>query len=97
VAAGDEDVGLVFRNLRALSPADRNALIDFAATHRLLAFEQPGNEQTVAPLGHAQMRLHYALPAFDLKLAFAPTDFTQINASINRKMVSQAIDLLNYL
>ncbi len=95
VAAGDEAVGLVFRNLRELSPSDRNALIEFANTHSILAFEQPGNEQTVAPLGHDQTRLHYALPAFDLEFGFAPTDFTQVNADINRQMVSQAIDLLD--
>ncbi|MEX0386283.1 23S rRNA (uracil(1939)-C(5))-methyltransferase RlmD [Spiribacter onubensis] len=95
VAAGDEDVGLVFRNLRPLAPADREALIEFGTRHGLLLFEQPGNESTVAPLGHETMRLHYRLPDFDLDFAFAPTDFTQVNAAINRQMVNQAVDLLD--
>lgn len=94
VAAGDDEVGLVFRNLRPLSTRDREALIAFGDAHGIKMFEQPGNESTVAPVGHTQERLHYALPDYDLKMAFAPTDFTQVNAIINRKMVAQAIDLL---
>ena len=94
VAAGDEAVGLVFRNLRALSVADREALIEFGALHGLLIFEQPGNESTVAPVGHESTRLHYRLPDFDLEFAFAPTDFTQVNAGMNRQMVNQAVELL---
>lgn len=94
VAAGDDEVGLVFRNLRPLSTSDRDALIAFGAAHEIKVFEQPGNESTVAPVGHTQERLHYALPDYDLTFAFAPTDFTQINAIINRKMVTQAIELL---
>ncbi len=94
VAAGDEQVGLVFRNLRELSPSDRAALIAFGAEHHLLMFEQPGNESTIAPLGHDQTRLYYSLPDYDLRLGFAPSDFTQVNAEINRKMIAQAIDLL---
>lgn len=94
VAAGDDEVGLVFRNLRPLSPTDRDKLIAFGKAHQILMFEQPGNEQTVAPVGHTQSRIHYSLPEFDLRLAFSPTDFTQINAAINRQMVHQAIELL---
>ena len=39
-------------------------------------------------------RLYYSLPAFGLNLAFHPTDFTQVNAGINRQMLDQAIALL---
>mgnify|MGYP001086836526 CR=1 FL=1 len=94
VAAGDDAVGLVLRNLRPLSDADRAKLVAFGELHGFRVFEQPGNEQTVAPIGHTATRLHYALPEFDLRFAFAPTDFTQINASINRQMVHQAVELL---
>lgn len=46
-------------------------------------------------LGSAALAtLGYALPAFDLKFAFAPTDFTQVNAEVNAQMVQQACDLL---
>jgi 23S rRNA (uracil1939-C5)-methyltransferase len=94
VAAGDDAVGLVFRNLRALSADDRAALIAFGERHGIRVYEQPGNEQTVTPVGHGHDRLHYTLPAFDLTFAFAPTDFTQVNAVVNQAMVSQAVELL---
>ena len=95
VAAGDEAVGLVFRNLRPLTDEDQRQLVAFGAAHGLLIFQQPGNESTVEPVGHEATRLHYALPDFDLEFAFAPTDFTQVNAAINRQMVPLALDLLS--
>ena len=94
VAAGDSEVGLVFRNLRPLTEADCAALIAFGREQGFLIFIQPGNESTVTPLGHAATRLHYALPDFGLEFAFAPTDFTQVNAAINRQMVPLALELL---
>ena len=94
VAAGDTQVGLVFRNLDPLTQSDRETLMAFGQTHDLLMFEQPGNESTVAPLGHSQTYLEYALDDEGLRFRFAPTDFTQVNAAINRKMLPQALDLL---
>ena len=41
-----------------------------------------------------QSVLDYALPAEGLRLQFLPTDFTQINADINRAMIAQALDWL---
>ncbi|NVK44631.1 MAG: 23S rRNA (uracil(1939)-C(5))-methyltransferase RlmD [Oceanospirillaceae bacterium] len=38
--------------------------------------------------------LHYSLPAFDAELEFAPGDFLQVNADLNRQMVSRALDWL---
>lgn len=38
---------------------------------------------------------HYHLPEFDLELAFGSGDFIQVNAGLNRKMVSQALEWLD--
>ncbi len=95
VAAGDEAVGLVFRNLRPLTDEDQKHLVAFGSAHGLLIFQQPGNESTVEPVGHEATRIHYALPDFNLEFAFAPTDFTQVNAAINRQMVPLALELLS--
>jgi len=98
VAAGDEETALIIRNLSALSEADEQKIRNFADEHQYLIFLQPGNEQTVY-LFHPQHRsdefLHYELPQFALRLKFHPTDFTQSNWAVNRKMIEQALHLIS--
>ena len=94
VAIGDEAVGLVFRHLAPLTAADQAQLAAFGEQHDFLIYVQPGNEDTVQLLWPAAGELSYRLPEFDVELAFRPTDFTQVNAEINRAMVSRAIALL---
>ncbi len=45
--------------------------------------------------GRAGRPLSYTLPAFDLTLDFAPTDFVQVNAAVNRALVARAVELLH--
>lgn len=93
IALSDTRVVLVLRHLAPLSEPDR-AHLDAAA--RALGVEfylQPGGPDTVAPLdGGDGALLDYAIG--DLSLAFAPTDFTQVNAAINLRMVARALDYL---
>ncbi len=39
--------------------------------------------------------LDYSLPEFDLRLAFEPVDFIQVNAEVNRALVSRAVQWLD--
>ena len=95
VAIGDDRVALVFRNLRDFTPADREKLAAFGAAREFEIHEQPGNESTVAPIWPVEdAPLTYALEELDVELQFRPTDFTQVNAGINRRMVPRALDLL---
>ncbi len=89
-------VALIFRHLKALSEGDQNALIGFAEEHEIELYLQSGGMDTVHKLypANGAERLYYHLPEFDLKFGFHPTDFTQINAGINRKIISKAINLL---
>ena len=95
VAAGDDRVGLVFRNLQPFSEQDREQLTAFARAHDTVVYEQPGNESTVTPVWPQAPELGYRLPAFDIDLRFEPTDFTQVNAAINEAMVERALSLLD--
>ncbi len=101
VAIGEAEEGalvtaLVFRVLDAPSAADRDALAAFARDRGVEMWLQPGGPDTIAllwPEGDSALR--YALPSFDVTLPFAPTDFTQVNAGINRSLVERAARLLD--
>ncbi|WP_440995557.1 23S rRNA (uracil(1939)-C(5))-methyltransferase RlmD [Arhodomonas sp. SL1] len=95
VALGDDNGGLVFRNLAPWSAADREALVAFGERAGLTVYGQPGNETTITPLSPTAPELRYALPSFGLELTFGPADFTQVNAAINRAMVDRAVALLD--
>ncbi len=96
VARGDDAVALVFRHLDPLSPADQGALVAFCREHGLQCYLQPGNESTVHRVWpeEGEERLYYRHPQADVEMAFHPSDFTQVNAEINRRMVPLALDLL---
>jgi 23S rRNA (uracil1939-C5)-methyltransferase len=39
--------------------------------------------------------LYYTLPEYGLRIAFGPTDFTQVNHAVNRLLVGRALSLLD--
>ncbi|GAB3685832.1 23S rRNA (uracil(1939)-C(5))-methyltransferase RlmD [Salinisphaera aquimarina] len=95
VAAADNVVALVFRVLDPPNAADRDLLAAFAREHDFSIYLQPGNEQTIVPLGADAPALYYDLPAYDARLYFQPNDFVQIHAGINARMIDQALALLD--
>jgi 23S rRNA (uracil1939-C5)-methyltransferase len=94
VAMGDEACILVFRALAPPTAADRDRLCAFAATHDVAVYVQEGGLDSIRPLEGAGIELTYALPEFDVALAFRPGDFTQVNFEVNRLMVARAVELL---
>jgi 23S rRNA (uracil1939-C5)-methyltransferase len=97
VAAGDDDIALVFRHMDPLPASDVQALTAFMAERNWHLYLQPGGPDTVHRVypEQGEDRLSYALPDFGLTLHFHPMDFTQVNAGINRKMLNLALDLLD--
>ena len=89
-------VALVFRHLQPLCESDTQSLVQFSQEHGIQLYLQPGGNDTVYKIFPTDSveRLQYFLPEFDLQLNFHPMDFTQINAGINRKIISQALSLL---
>jgi 23S rRNA (uracil1939-C5)-methyltransferase len=94
VALSDGESVLVFRVLSAPTPGDLEKLRAFESESRLRVLLQPAGLASIAPLTPGPVDLHYLLPEFDVKLDFGPSDFVQVNAAINRSMVSRAIELL---
>lgn len=86
---------LVLRILEPLGPGDHEALAAFARAHDVDFWLQPGGPDTAAPLVPHAPRPAYTLPEFGLEFPYAPTDFTQVNPSINRVLVRRAMALLD--
>jgi 23S rRNA (uracil1939-C5)-methyltransferase len=86
---------LVLRVLEAPSEADLARIVAFADTHDVEFWLQPGGPETVVPFHPPSAALAYTLPEFDVALPFSPTDFTQVNAAVNRVLVRRALQLLD--
>ncbi|MGH8441878.1 MAG: methyltransferase domain-containing protein [Nevskiaceae bacterium] len=94
VAAADT-VTLVFRVMQAPTEADRAVLRELGRAHGFEIHLQTGGYDTIQPLDPPATALTISPDGSDLKLAFRPTDFIQINDSVNQQMVRQALDWLS--
>jgi len=94
VACGDQVAVLVLRHLEPLGEADLERLRLFGQRHGVQWWLQPKGPDSVHRLDDAPEELAYALPEFGIRLPFKPTDFTQVNAAINRVLVQCALQLL---
>jgi len=96
VAGGDDRSALVFRHLEPLTGADQERMRAFSHEVDVDVYLQPAGIDSVHKLApEDEPRLHYSLPAHGIEMAFHPMDFTQVNQTINRRLVDLAIDLLD--
>jgi len=104
VACGDhpsEDnttVCLIVRHLQPLSDKDHKAWIQFAIEYKTVIYLQPKGPKTVHriwPVEQSEAQLSYRLDEYNLEMLMEPLDFTQVNASINQKMIPLALELLD--
>ena len=96
LAAGDDKLAFVIRHMEAMTDADNAKWLDFAQQNDIDLYYQSKGPKTVHKVWPEDNneRLSYQLPEFNVELNFHPMDFTQVNSSINRKMVSLALSLL---
>jgi 23S rRNA (uracil1939-C5)-methyltransferase len=80
--------------LAAPGREDLDRLAAFERERGVRVYLQPGGLDTVAPLSGDAPPLWYSLAEFEVKLEFLPTDFVQINAELNARMVSRAVEQL---
>lgn len=95
IAPDGSGVALVFRHLSPLNDADRAKLAAFAQRHGFAFYLQSGGVDTVVPLGPDALQLAFALPQWNVELAFLPLDFIQVNATLNQKMIARTFELLD--
>lgn len=95
LAIGNGQTVLVFRILLPLSDADSKVLARFATQHGVQVWLQPqGPESAYRAYPADAPELCYEIPEFGLRMPFRPTDFTQVNAPINRILIRRAMQLL---
>ena len=94
VAVADNAVALVLRVLAPPTAADLDRLRQFSAAHGVRLYLQPGGLESVHELDSPGAPLCYGLPKFKVELEFLPTDFIQINGTVNEALVSRAVELL---
>lgn len=88
-------IALIFRHLQPLSGQDLAALTAFGRAHDFAIFLQPGGLESVHALWPEDPRLVFALPQWNVELAFRPLDFIQVNAGLNQKMIARTFELLD--
>lgn len=95
VASADNAIALVFRHLQELTTEDQEKLKEFGArydSHILLQPEGLDSIHQIYPSDGSKQSLYYHVDG--LRLKFHPTDFIQVNAKANQKLVSSALSLL---
>ena len=86
---------LVLRILAPLCRSDEALLAAFADAHDVEFWLQSSGPESAVLFRAGASRLAYTLPEFDLEFPYAPTEFTQVNPSINRVLVRRAMTLLD--
>ncbi|HEX7557964.1 MAG TPA: 23S rRNA (uracil(1939)-C(5))-methyltransferase RlmD [Usitatibacter sp.] len=96
LAVGEDVTIFVLRNLEPIPAGDAAKLRAFADRHGIQWWLQPKGPETAHPFHPLEApALDYRLPEFGLRLRYRPTEFTQVNADVNRVLVKRAVDLLD--
>ena len=97
IAVADNATAMVFRVLDAPSADDEALLRAFGEYHDIRIYLQPGGLDSIILLAPDSISepLYYDLPEFDVRIAFDAVGFVQVNSEINRRMVHQAVELLD--
>lgn len=96
VAVGDNAIALVLRHLVPFVADDIELQEDFAQRNGIRLYLQPGNLDSVYCLWPRETPtdLCYRVLRGSIRLEFKPTDFIQVNDSLNEQLVTKVVDLL---
>lgn len=94
VSVADNAVAIVVRHLEPLTSEDHDKLLAFGRTHDIRFYLQPRRSDSIAPMEEGLEPLYFDIPAHGIRLQFDPSDFIQVNRSINNAMIDHALALL---
>jgi 23S rRNA (uracil1939-C5)-methyltransferase len=96
VAVGEGLIVLVMRILDPPGEDDVRQLRIFAEENGVQLWLQPAGPESATPFWPLDaLPLHYSLPEHGVRVAFSPTDFTQVNHAVNQLLVRSALSLLD--
>ncbi len=91
----DEDVALIIRHLKPIGVEDEKVLLNFAAEHDVRIYSQSKGPKTIFEMTQKKKPLFFDMKEYGIRMEFLPSDFIQVNAKMNIKMINQAIELLD--
>ncbi|MCW8929754.1 MAG: 23S rRNA (uracil(1939)-C(5))-methyltransferase RlmD [Gammaproteobacteria bacterium] len=99
VAYGDHHGAFIIRHLEPFNEDDLKKMSAYAEKMALTIYLQPKGPDSITRLYPPENTegfkpLGYSLPEYDIVNEFRPTDFTQVNMEINRKMINLALELM---
>ena len=96
VAVGEAVTVLVFRVLEPLTAEDEAHIRAFAEQWQVQVWLQAKGPDSARPFHPLDApALTYTLPEFGVVMPFGPTEFTQVNAAVNRVLVGRAVRMLD--
>ena len=95
--SSDQGATVLLRHLKTLSKEDRALIKAFSDKHQVNFFSQKSKYEIASLAGDSQLSYQLDFPDMALKTTFnfEVTDFLQVNAAINQKMVLQAMQWLD--
>lgn len=99
-SVADEDVALIIRHLKPISSADEEVLLEFAEHNEVRIYSQSKGPKTIFEITRsddtAELKpLFFDMSRYNIRMEFLPSDFIQVNAKMNEKMIDQALELLD--
>lgn len=94
---GGQEIAMLLRLTAKIGAEDRQRLVQFAQHQQWQLYLQAAGTDQIQRIDQpdAASELHYHFVEDDLTFSFHPTDFIQVNAAVNEKMVNLACELLD--
>lgn len=95
IAVGDEETALILHHTKPLTESDETKIKHFSQKNSFQFYLQTQGRSSATKFYPQDDQAFLSYSVEDVYFQFHPADFTQINPELNRKMVAQALKLLD--
>jgi 23S rRNA (uracil1939-C5)-methyltransferase len=94
-SVADDDVALIIRHLKPIGTEDEKIILEFANQHNVRIYSQSKGPKTIFEMTNSKHKpLYFDMGSHGIRMNFLPSDFIQVNAKMNLKMIAQAMSLM---